>query len=282
MNNSQILFKHKYFPFSILGTVFVALLAGYLLLSGFGVMTIGLCMFILLCLFLKKAENIFLMWLLISPLFTVGSVGFLKFGTDNPIITFNRVVIGMLLLFFLIQVVMKKRKLWSVNKLEIAMLIFSFIIIHSIIFKNDNLHGTKAFIDAFALPFIIYFLAKNLMYPEKYFSRFISILIAIAVFISIIGIFEHFTGEDIFPSSMGLVERTGWLRVNGPYKKDSTFGVNVAICFFIVLYRYIVHNKRNKGIISVRKIFYAAIACLLAIALFFTVYSVIWLSVIAG
>ena len=64
------------------------------------------------------------------------------------------------------------------------------------------------------------------------------------------GIYESFTGSDIFPDAEGLVERTGWIRTNGPYKIDCVLGVNLCMLFFILLYKYIIENRSIKLVMN--------------------------------
>ena len=267
--------------FNVFVIIFLSLLTGILTLYGFGFFIAGFCIFILLCLYLKKVENIFLMWLLVFPLFNVDSLSFLIIDT-HPILTFDRIVIGALFLFVLIQVVMGRRRLLPLNKLEIAMILFSVVIIYSVISLSvDKISGTRVFIDSFLYPFIIYFLARNLISDEKNFNKFINVIVIVGIYLSLMGIYEFFTGIDIFPFREGIVERSGYSRVNGPYKLDTAFGVNVAICFFIVLYKYITYNKNN-GIMNIRRNYYILILGLLIFALFVNLYRGIWLALIVG
>jgi len=264
----------------VFGIVCIAFLVSSGISLGFGIISFGLIITVLLCLFLKNIENFFLFWLLLSPLLTIDALAFyIIYG--HPILTFDRVVIGTLFLLLLIEVSIGKRKLLPMNNLEIAMILFSVVIIYSIIsYSANKLTGARMFVDSFLYPFIIYFLTKNLISDVKYFNKFINVLIIIGTYLSLMGIYEYLTGIDIFPTATGLVKREGWLRVNGPYKLDSTFGVNVTICFFITLYKYIGYNKNNG--MNMRKVSFILILSFLLLAIFFNFYRGIWIAFILG
>lgn len=266
--------------FSVFMMILLSLLTGIIIVYLNGIVAIGLFVSVMLCLFIKKIENIFLMWLLFFPLFNVDSMAFLKIN-NHPVFTFDRVVIVMLFLLVLLEAAMKRRNLLSVNGLEVAMILFSVVIIYSIISGSaDKFSGARIFIDAFLYPFIIYFLAKNLIVDKESFDNFINVLLIVGIYLSLMGIFEHLTGSDILVFREGMVERSGWLRVNACFKDDSTFGVIVSICFFITLYKFITCN--NSGIKNIRKVFYGLTLGLLILAIFFNFYRGIWLALIVG
>ena len=261
--------------------IFLSLLTGILIVYVNGVVAIGLFVSVMLLLYLKKIENIFLMWLIFYPLFNVDALSFLSIS-GHPILTFDRVVIGALFLFVLIEVAMRRRNLLSMNRLEVAMILLSVVIIYSIIDNSvDKISGARVFIDAFLYPFIIYFLAKNLISDEENFNKFINVLLIVGIYLSLMGIFEYLTGSDILTFREGMVERVGWLRIDGPYKDDVAFGVNVSFLFFIALYKFITCNKTS-GIINIRKVFYGLILGLFILAIFFNFYRGIWLALVVG
>jgi len=260
--------------------IFSSLLSGILIVYVNAGVAIGLFASVVMYLYLKKIENIFLMWLLLSPLLSVDYFSFLSVA-NHPILTFDRVIIGALFLFILVEATMKRRTLQAMNRVEMIMIILFAIIIYSITFDTmDKISGARTFIDSFLFPFMIYLLAKNIISDEKYFNKFINVLLIVGIYLSLIGIFEGFTGRDLFAFREGLVERSGWLRINGPYKDDVSFGVNVSICLFIALYKFITGN--NGEITNRRKVFYSLIFGLFVLAIFFNFYRGIWLALIVG
>lgn len=270
-------FKYRLNIFAI---IFLSIFTAILIVFVNGLVAIGLFLCVMLWLYLKKIENIFLMWLLFFPVFSIDYFSFLKISS-HPILTFDRVVIGALLLFVLVEVAMRKRALLSMNGLGVAMIFFSAIIIYSIIHESvDKFRGGRIFLDSFLLPFIIFFLAKNLISEKENLKKFINVLLIMGIYLSLMGIFEYIAGSDILAFREGMVERSGWLRVNGPFKDDAAFGVNVSFCFFIALYKLITCS--NCGFMNIRKAFYSLILVLFILAIIFNFYRGIWLALILG
>lgn len=260
-------------------SIVIALSVVFFFISGYGFIALGIFIGVLLRFLIKKNEDIFLLWFIVSPIFSIDSLSFLRIDT-HPILTFDRVVIGALFVFFLTDVGMKKRKLLPMNKIEISMIIFSLVILYSIIAQSDyKITATRLFIDGFLFPFIVYYLAKNLISSDAYFQKFINILVIIASYLSVMGIFEYLTGKDLFATPLGLVERVGWVRINGPYKTDGVFGVNVTFCLIIILFKLVTVKNIKK---TYQKGLYAAILFSTLLALFFNFYRGIWVAFIIG
>lgn len=281
MLNIQGSFFYSKHLFMLLVIVPVTIIIGLLLSHGYILIVITICFLGCICIVLKNLENIFLLWLLISPLVMSDSFSYLIIET-HPILTFDRIFIGIIFISILIQFLLKIRKPLPINKFEIVMMILFLIIVSSIILDSENIfRGARVFVDGFLYPFIIYLLAKQLITDDKHFFKFINIFLIISIYLSLIGLFEYFTKIDVFPTKAGLPIYSQWLRVNGPYVNDVGFAINLTLCFFIVLYKYTIeYLKRNKSIYRI--VFYTAILCLVSISITFTFLRAAWLSSICG
>ena len=110
--------------------------------------------------------NLYLFWFLLSPLFEIDALSFIKLG-DHPIITFDRLIIFILFLYYIIKILIKKEK-FKLSKIEYTMIFFSLLIIFSIISNSTNkISAARAYVDAFLIPFMIFFLSKNLICNEN-------------------------------------------------------------------------------------------------------------------
>lgn len=95
------------------------------------------------------------------------------------------------------------------------------------------------------------------------------------------GVYEFFSRRDLFHDPMygGLrIVNEFWIRVNGPYVGDYTFGFCAAILFFIALYKYVISIKSNRF----RNLFYICILGMITIAICFTLYRGILLALALG
>lgn len=257
--------------------IFLAFGIGSSILVGFGKVSLGILGFLVIFLYLRKVEDLFLFWLLTFSLFSVDSLAFLSFET-HPILTFDRVFISILFFIFLKQIALKERDLTQVTYIEIVFFLLLFAIGLSIATMSINkLTGVRYFTDGFLLPFIIYLLSKNFISTEEYLKKFVSILFLVGIYISLMGIYEYLTGHDLFiePVHGGLRVTEGqWLRVNGPYQQDYVLGVCCLIIFFVALCKYTISNKTSIW----KHIYYISMLTVMVIATFLSFYRGIWLA----
>lgn len=233
---------HKLFTIIAAGSISVLFI--------FGLWKIAFIILVLPCVLLSigKEEYLFLFWLFTFSFFTIDPNAILKVGT-HPLLTYNRIFIPFILVVFLIGIALDRRRLKPMGSIEILFVIFLMVLIYSMVSQSSNiLTGLRYLIDCFVLPFIVYFLARNLIIDKNYLTKFVNILILVGSYISISGIYEYLSGKDLFPDLVygGLRITEGlWLRVNGPFILNSTYGFCTAFCFFITFYKLIIAKKKN-------------------------------------
>jgi O-antigen ligase len=266
----------------ILIVILFSIMIGFLTSLEYLTIALGFVFFVCICLFLKSMENIFLFWLLLFSFFATEPVYFLKIS-GREVFTFDRTIIFLIFVFILLQAFMRRRKLLPINKIDIVMLLFFLIICNSMQYNKLAFYGLKGVVDGILIPFIIFFLSKILIRERKQLNRFVTVLIIIGLFLSLLGIFEAITLKDVFPTDAGLPEHGGFLRVNGPYNSDVGFGINVSICFLFLLYKYTIlsfENKDQKKLIG--KWLLILLGLLFILGLFFNYYRGIWLACLLG
>jgi len=261
--------------------ILIGLIIGFSILLGFEKITLGMLGFAGIFLCSRKVENLFLFWLLTFSLFSIDTISFLKIGT-HPILNYDRIFVLILLCIFLKELALKERKLVPINGMEIIFLFLFLFIVYSILDKTINkLTGIRYLVDAFLLPFIIYFLSKNFISERKDFIKFVNIFLIVGMYLSLMGIYEYFSGQDLFPDTVygGLrITENRWLRVNGPYQRDYTLGIGCLICFFITLYKYMITDKRKRLL----NIFHVCILLVTIVAIYATFYRGVWLAGLTG
>ena len=261
--------------------VSLAVFIGSLIFLGFAKLAIALLAFVVILLYLRKVENLLLFWLLTFALVSIDPMAILKVET-HPILTYDRVFIMILLCIFLTEIAFKKRKLISMNGIEIIFILLLLVIGFSIAGKTVNkLTGIRIFIDSFLLPFIIYFLSKNCISEKKNIIKFANIIFIVGIYISLMGVYEFFSGQDLFPDHVYGGLRTinvNWFRVNGPFIRDYMLGFFCSICFFIALYKYIISDKRNIFL----NIFHISMLVLITFSMFLTFFRGICLAWAVG
>lgn len=257
-------------------TFFIALCTCFLIVSSSWKVSLGILLLVTLLMKFRRIEEFFLFWLLTFSFFTLDTLVFVKFGT-HPILNYDRVLILIFLIFFFIEIILNKRKVIPICRIDIVFIIFLFVVAFSIVTKtNDKLMGLRYFTDSFLLPFLVYFLAKNFISNKELFNKFVNVLFIVGIYISVLGIYEFFSGRDLFhhPVYGGLrFINEFWVRVNGPFLGDYTFGFCVAICFFIAFYKYII-SKKN----MLKNILYFFVFGMMIVAVCLTFYRGILLS----
>lgn len=273
--NSRLLHFRKHSWPGVLPIILIAACIGGLISFGFGKICLGILAFGAILLFCKSVEDLFLFWLLTFSFFSIDESAFLTVGT-HPIITFDRVFIAVLFLIFLKQIALGERKPLPIDKLEISFILLLGVFSFSVATKTlDKLMGARVITDLFFLPFIIYILTKNFITDRKYFRKFINTLFIVGIYLSIMGIYEHFTQHNLFATGSGFTQESfGWIRVNGPYSSDTTFAVCIVICFFIALYQYVAFPGEN----TMKKLLQITVLIMTIAATFFTLFRGIWLA----
>lgn len=268
--------------FEIIITIAFALCISYITILGYWRVSIGLIGFLSVLLYFKSEEGLFLFWLLTfsffatQPLLTIA---------EHPILTYDRVFVIILFIILIKKVIFEERKLLSLSSVEIAFIPFFVFIIFSILLKSFNpLQGFRILTDRFMIPFLFFYLARNIFIDKERFIKFINVLFIVGVYISIIGIYEHFTEYDVLPvyhvegGYDGLYDGGGWLRVNGPYIDDDIFGVCAVLCFFIALYKYVITDRSKR----LQKVLLLVAACMIALAVVYCMYRGVWLALVIG
>jgi len=258
--------------------IFFCLLLSILTIYGYGFFGLCLCLFLIVLVTIKEVESIFLSWLLLFSLFS--TLPFVFIG-KRPLLTFDRGIIGLLLFYLISQALINKRKLLPISKSEWVLIGFLIVIAYSNMKTQSEFNQIGQTFDTFIIPVAIYFISKNLIKNDIQFNRLINVIVILGIYLSGMGIYEHFSSIDVFPTRWGLTA-SGWLRANGPYEQDIAFGVNVVICFFAVLYRYITSKKKDMGVLIIKKIIFFLIMLCLVLAIFLCYYRAIWISFLFG
>lgn len=206
-------------------------------------------------------EKLLLLWLLLSPVASF----YLRFPLDKSLITFDRAVVVALLLMLLLhhwqnhcrtdaQEPAANRKApasvsttgsrlrtagnglrsVSVTKFEIAWSIFSAVALLNALWLSTNVsYAIKVAIDAFCLPLVLFHVAR---FQCRWRGRENLVTVAVmglALLLFATGIYEFFSGANLFAYKGSTVFREGELRVNGPFASDSSYAI---ICLLVTLF----------------------------------------------
>lgn len=191
--------------------------------------------------FNKDLINILLLWFFLV-LFNraIGEIDL----PGLPNISFFRIVWILLVVAFVFQIILKKRHLLPLTKIEIAMVIFSIIAMASKLFTQDQIgdmekSGITNVLNGFVFPFSIFVFSKNLIDSDKKIKKVFIFFLILGLYLTLTGICEHYPklSSCVFPRyimdpSVGI----HWGRARGPFIQAAVNGTVLGIIFLIGVY----------------------------------------------
>lgn len=254
----------------------------FILYAGFGFVVLS---------FINPLKALFV-YIILYPLLSTFSI---SLGKGIPDISFNRAAVLIILAAVLLRTYFGKTNLKSRTHVELWMLIFCFLATVSMFLNYNTDQFTKNmlfFMDSFIIPFLLFFLAKNLFSKEEHIIQLMKVLIILAIYLSIIGIYEQITWHDLFPVTyspdvpeyvrgLRIDEESGILRVNGPFGLPETFGVVTAMILIVLSYNISPrnHHSNTNHLLRWLSIF---VMPLLGVGLYFNMLRGTWLGAFAG
>lgn len=204
---------------------------------------------------LVRPFEAFVIWVVASP---ISQTAGLDFGGSLPAMTFDRIALGIILL----SVIARKLSTKDVKK-EFGIVdlsILSFIIICSLnvvltrVAPNPvKIYGAtgvaratsdafQMYIDHYIFAFITFYIVKNLIKTRKQIEILVIAVIAIALYLVPIGVFEHFTGRTWFTQTSELMGNDA-NRAAGPFKSPAVYGAVLGICLLGAIHFYFQSKK---------------------------------------
>ena len=179
-----------------------------------------------------------IMWLLLSP--ALGSYIKLSLPVGIPDITFDRLVVGCILLAFTLRVMFRGGRLLPAGQTEKAMLVFAVIALLSLVFRGLS-RGSEflIFIDEYAVPFLLFAAAKNLFQTHEQIQQIVRALFLVGVYLTLYGIYQFLTHGDIVTAYDIDPETLGHLlegRAVGPFLNAAVYGTILTFAFVWTLY----------------------------------------------
>jgi len=191
----------------------------------------------------RNTMIVFLLWIGTSPILTnFVSVGL---GAGIPDITVNRVASLMLMVTLLFQIAIKIRRLQKVTVAEWAMLSVTMVLLPAIFRGYVPIQSGQIVFDHLVTPFIVFFLAKNLITTKDEIRPLIWTLGFVTLYCAVLGFQEHFTEYSLFTESGELNwQQEGMAdRIQGPFESPQILGS--VMVGGIVFFFYQMFNARN-------------------------------------
>jgi O-antigen ligase len=219
-----------------------------------------------------------IMWLLLSP--AVGSYIKLPLPVGIPDITFDRLVVGCILLAFTLRVIFRGGRLLPAGRTEKAMLVFAVIALLSLVFRGIR-KGSEflIFIDEYGVPFLLFVAAKNLFQTDKQIQQFVRALFLVGVYLGLYGAYQFLAHGNIVAAHDYDPETLGHLlegRAVGPFLNGAVYGTLLTYAFVWSLYLLPIERwKRAQFVIVIGLV-------LFGLGMFLSLTRAVWVGFLAA
>ncbi len=182
---------------------------------------------------------VLLIWLVLSPVMDFYLR--ISLGAGIPDLTFTRGVVVGVFFVVLMQSIFQIRELWPISKTERAMVVFTGMAFVTLLFMNNLTQDLQLLLDSYIVPFILFFLAKNLVREEKDVLDFLKAGALVGSYLAAVGILQYFTDINLFvPDTFQVTHEN---RATGPFVNAVQYGGVVAIFFLSTFYLFTLQHR---------------------------------------
>jgi hypothetical protein len=129
---------------------------------------------------------------------------------------------------FLMNALMRKRRLGPFDSTEKFASIFSLLLLASVFWQSERVtFSIRVAIDAFIVPFIAYFCARRLVTTEGQLRQYMKVVGCVGIYLIILGMIDRATMPGAF------------LRVQGPFEDRNEMYIILVVVFFISLFDFV-------------------------------------------
>lgn len=234
-------------------------------------------------------------WTLVSVIFFIPASTTFSFaaGPGIPALNFNRIAVPAIFLGYLIKNWKNPGFKTGISLIEKLMIIFCVLVLLTTFTRfnfGDFIKVSLYFSDCLILPFIYFYLAKNLLWGEDQFKWISRLSVWTSLFIACCGIYEFQTKIDLIPVEIdeevslyeqGLREYGSILRSNGPFAHPEPYGIVLGMLFFVVLYKLFMSWNQNRTF-RINIFFLLGVLAVCFTGIFLSMFRAIVLGVIVG
>lgn len=184
-------------------------------------------------------ETVLLTWFLATSLLS----SFIHLPSDDPVITYDRVSLGLIVVLMAVQrianrgpdpAIANRGPDPTIQRFEIAWVALCAIALASVATQSNHLgYSLRIAVDAFCLPLIAFHAARNYLAERGRGHILLGGAAAVALFLFATGAYELLARADLFPFEGSQLVRESEVRVNGPFQSDSSYAV---ICLMLALF----------------------------------------------
>ncbi len=189
-------------------------------------------------------RHAFLFWLVTAPFARFIHLE-IELGRRIPNLTLNRLMVGILLVLFLAQVTIHRRRLARFHWADLYLVVFlgaSFLSLS--ISVVDFAKGFKAVLDLLVVPALVYFLAKNLTTNRNELKSVLVAMMIVGLYLSLLATREQLTGKVWFyPEDRSVEYSANVRRVVGLLGNPAFISMIINMAFPWVFYLFLTRGK---------------------------------------
>ncbi|MBM4118177.1 O-antigen ligase family protein [bacterium] len=191
----------------------------------------------------KNTMVVFLIWIGSTPI--LSNFVRVNMGAGIPDITIDRVASLVLLMVLLFQVAIKARQLHRMVPMDWVMVAIFVMFLPCVFRGYDPITAGQQVFDQVITPFIVFFLAKNLLTSQREIRPLLWTLGVVTLYCAVLGFQEHFTEYSFFTATGELSWQQEGLadRIQGPFESPQVLGT--VMVGGIVFFFYQMFNARN-------------------------------------
>ncbi|TFG40966.1 MAG: hypothetical protein E4H48_06800 [Syntrophobacterales bacterium] len=204
----------------------IGLLLGLAFFAGewIQILVVALIPFVLYAV-VRNTMLVFLIWIGSTPILT----NFIRvdMGAGIPDITIDRVASLLLFMVLLFQVAVRMRNLHRMVPLDWLMLAIFVLLLPGVFRGFDPITAAQQIFDQILAPFIVFFLAKNLLTSQREIRPLVWTLGVVTLYCAVLGFQEHYTEYSFFTATGELSwQQEGALadRIQGPFESPQVLG----------------------------------------------------------
>jgi O-antigen ligase len=151
----------------------------------------------------------------------------------------TRLLFGLFFVTFLGHSLIRDRRLFSLDRTEIWMLVFSLLVLANVILFSRRLaFSARIAVDAFIVPFLAYSTARRFVLDEDRLNQFIRVMAYFGCFLIVVCLIERFVHPTLLH------------RVQGPFKtRDYLYVALMVIFFSVAIEAFLSWSKRQHTVL---------------------------------
>jgi hypothetical protein len=225
-------------------------------------------------------ETVLLTWFLTTPLLS----SFIHLPSDDPIFTYDRVILGLLVILMAVERIANRGPDPAIQsraaKFERVWALLCAIALVSVATQSNHLgYSLRIAVDSFCLPLIAFHASRKYFSSQGRGHILLGGAAAVAFFLFATGAYELIFRADLFPFEGSQLVRESEIRVNGPFQSDSSYAV---ICLMLALILRaaprVLAVRLDRG---ARIIHRSAVACA-AVASLFPLYRIVGVALLVS